>query len=285
MDRSRCVRRLFPRPCCLPRAWAGSASMTLLSRPAQDLLALRPVVSLKRQKRPSSQGFDRDSHPSKPPASYRANRPLPGWDFHPQGHRALQGAPKPNQGNPRKKGLDCLGFIRPNWDLSMGYGKSKRIISPPLPLAAKRLARRAVRADDLAKIARFPIFTKELYRQKIAEMRDAPASRAELHKSSDYAPIGVGKKRADVLSGVRRPWARIKRLDAEGAALTCDLRGRGYAGARARELEPSSEAIAKDFRQIAPAMSADAPRAGMRASLTARMRGVTTSPGEELRCL
>jgi hypothetical protein len=83
---------------------------------------------------------------------------------------------------------------------------------------------------------------------------------------------------------VGRPRARIERLDAEGAALTCGLGGRGYSEARAREFEPG-EAIAEDFRRIAPAMSADAPRAGMHASLTARMRGATTSPGEELRCL
>ncbi len=98
---------------------------------------------------------------------------------------------------------------------------------------------------------------------------------------SDYAPIGMGKKGAEALSWVRLPCARIERLDAEGAAVTG---GRGYSAARARELEPS-EAIAKGFGQIAPAMSADAPRAGMHASLTARIRGVTTSPGAELRCL
>jgi hypothetical protein len=86
------------------------------------------------------------------------------------------------------------------------------------------------------------------------------------------------------LSWVGRPRARIECLDAEGAALTCDLRGRGYSGARAREFEPS-EAIAKDFRQIAPAMSAGAARAWMDASLTAHMRGVKASPGAELRCL
>jgi hypothetical protein len=102
---------------------------------------------------------------------------------------------------------------------------------------------------------------------------------------SDYAPIGVGKKTADVLSRVGRPCARIERLDAEGAALTCDLGGRGYSAARARELKPSSEAIAKDFGQIAAAMSADAPRAWMHAPLPARMCGVTTSPRAELGCL
>ncbi len=87
-----------------------------------------------------------------------------------------------------------------------------------------------------------------------------------------------------MLSWVGRRCARIERLDAERAALSCDLGGRGYSEARAREFEPG-EAIAKDFGQIAPAMSADAPRAWMDASLTARIRGATTSPGAERRCL
>jgi len=84
----------FPRPCCLPRSLAGSASMTSFSRPAQALHTLRPVDSLDRQKRPLSQGFDPDGYPSEPPASYRANRPLPGWDSHPRGDRAVRGAPE-----------------------------------------------------------------------------------------------------------------------------------------------------------------------------------------------
>src|ERR1017187_496476 len=82
----------FPKPCCLPRTPAGSASMTSLSRPAQALHTLRPVDSLDRPRRPLSRGFDRDGYPSEPPASYRANRPLPGWDLHPRGDRAVRGA-------------------------------------------------------------------------------------------------------------------------------------------------------------------------------------------------
>src|SRR6266568_2297770 len=38
----------FPVPCCLPRYPDGSASASLLSRPAQALLALRPAGSLSR---------------------------------------------------------------------------------------------------------------------------------------------------------------------------------------------------------------------------------------------
>ena len=41
-----------------------------------------------------SQGFDPASYPTKPPASYRANRPLPGWDLHPRGYRAVRDAPE-----------------------------------------------------------------------------------------------------------------------------------------------------------------------------------------------
>src|SRR5271165_1996130 len=84
----------FPRPCCLPRSLAGSASTTSFSRPAQASHTLRPADSLDRPRRPLSQGFDTDSCPTAPPASYRANRPLPGWDLHPQGDRALRGAPE-----------------------------------------------------------------------------------------------------------------------------------------------------------------------------------------------
>ena len=94
VDRSRCICRLLPCPCCLLRTLGGSASTTSLSRPAQALHTLRPVDSLPRQKQGLSQGFGTASYPTAPPASYRANRPLPGWDFHPQGERALRGAPE-----------------------------------------------------------------------------------------------------------------------------------------------------------------------------------------------
>ena len=86
--------RCFPRSCCLPRTPGGSASTTSLSRPAQASLALRPVDSLARPRRTLSQGFDTADCSTEPPASYRANRPLPGWDLHPQGDRALRGAPE-----------------------------------------------------------------------------------------------------------------------------------------------------------------------------------------------
>ena len=51
-------------------------------------------------KAPFIAGLRPEQSPSKPPASYRANRPLPGWDLHPLGDCALQGAPKPGQARP-----------------------------------------------------------------------------------------------------------------------------------------------------------------------------------------
>src|SRR5262249_48243122 len=46
VDWIRCKRWLLPCPCGLPRLIGGSASTTLLSRPAQALLALRPAKLL-----------------------------------------------------------------------------------------------------------------------------------------------------------------------------------------------------------------------------------------------
>ena len=65
-----------------------------------------PSVCSTAQRRPLSQGSDPASYPTKSPASYRANRPLPGRDFHPQGERALRGAPKkrPLSAEPRNAG-------------------------------------------------------------------------------------------------------------------------------------------------------------------------------------
>ena len=96
------VRRgCFPRSCCLPRTPGGSASTTSLSRPAQASFALRPVELLARRRRtrPSQRqafvaGLRSSRLLNEPPASYRANRPLPGWDLHPQGDRPLRGAPE-----------------------------------------------------------------------------------------------------------------------------------------------------------------------------------------------
>ena len=59
------MRRLLPHPCGLPRFAGGSASASLFSRPAQASLALRPIGSLDRQKRPLSRGSGPSGHPSK----------------------------------------------------------------------------------------------------------------------------------------------------------------------------------------------------------------------------
>ena len=57
-------------------------------------------------------------------------------------------------------------FIRRDWAVSMGYGDSKLgILSSLHSFAAGRRARLAVRVDDVANLARFQIFTKELFRQ------------------------------------------------------------------------------------------------------------------------
>ena len=67
----------------------------------------------------------------------------------------------------------------------MGYGESKCKFSPPLRLAAERHARGAVRADDLNKVARFPIFTKQLFRQLSPPGGSQCAGRSE---PSTYQP-------------------------------------------------------------------------------------------------
>ncbi len=66
--------------------------------PFRGLLRLHshygPSSSLARPRRTLSQGFDPADCSTEPPASYRANRPLPGWDLHPQGDSPLRGAPE-----------------------------------------------------------------------------------------------------------------------------------------------------------------------------------------------
>ena len=84
-----CARRLLPRPCCLPRFAGGSASASLLSRPAQASLALRPVGLLNRQRRPSSRGSSPSGYPSRPLVSYRNNRQFSGWYLPPLVIRAF----------------------------------------------------------------------------------------------------------------------------------------------------------------------------------------------------
>jgi len=102
VDRSRCVCRLLPQ-IVLPspnsgrvgvhnfpfEACSGFIRITArrVARPPEADPGLRRGRLL-------SQGFDPADCSTEPPASYRANRPLPGWDLHPQGDRPLRGAPE-----------------------------------------------------------------------------------------------------------------------------------------------------------------------------------------------
>ena len=79
----------FPATCSLPRNSGGSASTTSLSRPAQASLALRPVGSLSRPRRPLSRGFDPSGCPDRPLVSYQINRQLSGWNLPPLVARAI----------------------------------------------------------------------------------------------------------------------------------------------------------------------------------------------------
>src|SRR5215204_1919834 len=76
------IRAAFPDP-------GGSASATALSRPAQASLALWPIASLDRPRRPLSRGFDPASVPATPLVSFRSYRLLSGWNPPPQVIRAL----------------------------------------------------------------------------------------------------------------------------------------------------------------------------------------------------
>ena len=102
VDRSRCVCRLLPQ-IVLPspnsgrvgvhnfpfEACSGFIRITArrVARPPEADPGLRRGRLL-------SQGFDPADCSTEPPVSYRANRPLPGWDLHPQGDRPLRGAPE-----------------------------------------------------------------------------------------------------------------------------------------------------------------------------------------------
>src|SRR5260370_40873680 len=58
----------------------GSAFALSLSRPAQALLALRPVGSLSHPRWPLSRGSGPTSYPAKPLVSFRTYRQLSGWN-------------------------------------------------------------------------------------------------------------------------------------------------------------------------------------------------------------
>ena len=85
------VPRLLPRriervpmsiasPLTRPSQMAGgSASALSLSRPAQASLALQPIGSLSRPRRPLSRGSGPSGHPAEPLVSYQINRQFSGW--------------------------------------------------------------------------------------------------------------------------------------------------------------------------------------------------------------
>lgn len=85
----RCMCRLLPCLCCLPRNSGGSASASSLSRPAQASLTLRPAGLLNRPWRPLSRGFDPASYPAKSLVSYQTYRQLSGWILPPLVKRAI----------------------------------------------------------------------------------------------------------------------------------------------------------------------------------------------------
>ena len=98
-----CMCRLLPRPCCLPRFAGGSASASLLSRPSQASLALRPVGSLNRPRRPLSRGFDPAGYPTEPLVSYQSNRQLSGWNLPPLVTRAFGAHTKIRRVQPHRR--------------------------------------------------------------------------------------------------------------------------------------------------------------------------------------
>ncbi len=86
---SGCACRLLPRSCSLPQMARGLASALSLSRPAQASLALRPVGSLSRPRRPLSRGSSPSGCPAEPLVSYQINRQLSGWNLPPLVIRAF----------------------------------------------------------------------------------------------------------------------------------------------------------------------------------------------------
>lgn len=78
--------RTAPQPWCV----GARASKPSLSRPAQALLALRPVGSLNRPSRPLSRGFDPAGYPATLLVSYQTNHNYLGetclhWCYAPSG--------------------------------------------------------------------------------------------------------------------------------------------------------------------------------------------------------
>ena len=77
----------FPVAYSLPRYTGGSASASLLSRPAQASLTLRPADSLSRPRRPLSQGFSPPITRTSCLSATRSNRLLSRWNLPPPASR------------------------------------------------------------------------------------------------------------------------------------------------------------------------------------------------------
>ena len=88
-DQDGCACRLLPRSRGLPRYVGGSASMSLLSRPAQASLTLRPVELLSHPRRPSSRGSGPAGYLARPLVTYQSYRQLSGWILPPLVKRTL----------------------------------------------------------------------------------------------------------------------------------------------------------------------------------------------------
>jgi hypothetical protein len=106
----------FPAMCSLPRNSGGSASTTSLSRPAQASLALRPVGSLNRPRRPSSRGFSLPGCPDRPLVSYQI-KPTTIW------------VEPPSTGDARHLGaLNLLGYMLSTKKLTESSRNSKAAV-------------------------------------------------------------------------------------------------------------------------------------------------------------
>ncbi len=73
----------FPADVAFPLGEGGSASTSVLSRPARASLVLRPARLLSHPRWLLSQGSDLPRCRAKPLVSYQIYRQLSGWDFHP----------------------------------------------------------------------------------------------------------------------------------------------------------------------------------------------------------
>jgi hypothetical protein len=98
MDQSGCVDGCFPLHSGLPNYSGESASMTLLSRPAQASLTSRPAGFLTRPRRSLSWGFDQIDCSIRSLVSYQVYRQLLGWDTCSTGEPRRWGALKKKMG-------------------------------------------------------------------------------------------------------------------------------------------------------------------------------------------